>query len=425
MVHMASEGAHQIGSALPDVVAMPLEQNMQKFVSGCSPEPLHVAEGSPPWMVHMASEGAQQIGVALPDAVALPLEQDMQKFASGFSPEPLRAAEGSPQLVPSYDHVAYAVMYMPAVPVCVFSPEGACFAGSPANEAAYTTDGSPCQAWNQGLPDGRQQQQHWSCASHVMAWDSPPCEMPASCGGSGPNAFVPLKQISAGLKAVGEARAASLAYLSEPGVVRRLSFERAGCRVVQDAFDVADRRTATMLANDLRGCVVSAMKCPHGNYVVQKIIKTLAVREVPFVVEEIAAEGKALVWHEYGCRIFCRLIELAARDESVVELLDGILSETDSLAQDTFGHHIVERVLEYGVPRQQRCVSQALRGGSLVRNAGNPSAVHVLEKALEHGDKKDREALAGKLRQLPAKTLGWRLGKKVRGGRLVKAAAAA
>jgi len=268
----------------------------------------------------------------------------------------------------------------------------------------------------------QQQQQQWSCTPGVMSWESPPSS-PASCGGSGPKAVASVKWISKGLRAGGEARAASLAYLSEPGVVRRLSFEKAGCRVVQDALDVADRHTAAELAKDLRGCVVSAMQDPHGNYVVQKIIKTLTVREVPFVVEEIAAEGKALVWHEYGCRIFCRLIELAAHDESIVELLDGILSETDSLARDTFGHHIVERVLEYGVPRQQRCVSRALREGSLVRNVWNPSAVHVLEKALEHGDKKDREALAGKLRQLTK--LGWRLGKKVRGGRLAQAAAAA
>merc|ERR1719210_1309332 len=101
-----------------------------------------------------------------------------------------------------------------------------------------------------------------------------------------------------------------------------------------------------------------------------------------------------LVCHEYGCRIFCRLLENAALDRSIAELVDSILPETDWLARQKFGHHVVECVLEHGLPRQRHSVSQALREGSLMRNAWNRSAVFVIEKALLHCEKKDCEALA-------------------------------
>lgn len=338
-------------------------------------------------MVHIASTGTCQIDFTTSKVVSLPQQLDMQT-ASGCIPELQNIADGSPQLMP--DCMAYAFIFMPAD--CGFPGEISGFAASPTIGVAYPIEADANLSWGEWFQEGYGAQFSQQEEEQSLGW----------CSGSIGPKVASAKQISAGLKAGGEACAASLACLSEPGVVRQLSFKAVGCRVVQDALELADRRVAMALAKDMRGFVVEAVHSPCANYVLQKMINVLTISEVPFVVEELAAQGMELVCHEYGCRIFCRLVEHAAHDGRTAELLDHILLETDWLVRHKFGHHVVERVLEHGLPHQRRSVSQALREGSLVRNAWDRTAVHVIEKALLYGEKEDCEALAWDLLAQPA-----------------------
>jgi len=175
--------------------------------------------------------------------------------------------------------------------------------------------------------------------------------------------------------------------------VRRLAFHAAGCRAVQLALEVVDRRTAAQLATALRGSVAEAIKSPHANYVLQKIIKVLAPQEFPFVIEELAHASLDLARHEYGCRIYCRLLEHCATEKATAHLMDEVLLETEELLRHTYGHHVVECALEHGLPHQQRQIVATLRR-DLMRFSRNRSAAHVVEKALLYGNQDDRQSLA-------------------------------
>lgn len=100
-----------------------------------------------------------------------------------------------------------------------------------------------------------------------------------------------------------------------------------------------------------------------------------------------------LACHEYGCRIFSRLLEHAATDSRTIRLIDETLSEVDLLLTDTFGHHIVERVLEHGLAHQRRRIVAALRQIG-VRGAHRRTVAYILEKALLYGNPEDQRALA-------------------------------
>merc|ERR1711933_524473 len=121
--------------------------------------------------------------------------------------------------------------------------------------------------------------------------------------------------------------------------------------------------SAAQVAAGLQGAVVEAIKSPHANYVIQKIITVLSVQEAPFIAEEIQGAVAELACHEYCCRVFCRLLENAAADESTVRLIDSLLAEAEVLFTHAYGHHVVECVLEHGLVHQRSQIVSALRKG--------------------------------------------------------------
>jgi len=165
---------------------------------------------------------------------------------------------------------------------------------------------------------------------------------------------------------------------------------------VQLALDVADRSSAAQLAAGLQGAVAAAIKSPHANYVVQKIIKVLSPQEAPFIAAEMKIEGPELASHEYGCRVFCRLLENAAGDKSTARLVDIALLETDALLTHTYGHHVAECVLEHGLAHQRSQIVSALRK-DIMRIAQSRTGAYVLEKALLYGSLEDQQLLASDL----------------------------
>jgi len=199
--------------------------------------------------------------------------------------------------------------------------------------------------------------------------------------------------LTARLNAGGDELTSAVDALLEPSMVRRLSFEPAGCRVVQLALEKVDRQIAADLAIGLRGHVVEAIRSPHANYVLQKIVKVLTAKEAAFLVEEVAKASPDLARHEYGCRIYCRLLEHMASDPAVSKLIDDVLWETEELLRHTFGHHVVECALEHGLPQQRQQIIAALRK-NLLRSAWNRNAAYVVEKALLYGNVDDQTALA-------------------------------
>jgi len=195
---------------------------------------------------------------------------------------------------------------------------------------------------------------------------------------------------------------AAVDILREEGVVRRLAFQPAGCRAVQKALEVVDRKSAVQIAYCFQGIVSEAIKSPHANFVVQKIIQELSSEEVRFVVEEISEASLDFACHEYGCRIYCRLLENAAGDAPTSRLVDELLLKSDQLIQRIYGHYVVEAIVEHGLPAQQRLVVELLCK-DMFGYSRSCHGAHVVEKALESSD--DRQLLVEKLLALPADEL--------------------
>jgi len=174
------------------------------------------------------------------------------------------------------------------------------------------------------------------------------------------------------------------ALSSMRGSVWRLARGRLGCRAVQQALQAMGGRAAAAFVRELHGHVREAVESPHANYVIQKVVEVMPSSQTAFVAQELAGAGVAVACHRYGCRILCRVFEHSPRDApATAALCEEILAEASKLARHSFAHHVVESVLEHGLPPQRERVAAALRQ-DLTRGARNRNASHVIETALKY-----------------------------------------
>ncbi|CAK9110179.1 mRNA-binding protein puf3 (Pumilio homology domain family member 3) [Durusdinium trenchii] len=96
--------------------------------------------------------------------------------------------------------------------------------------------------------------------------------------------------------------------------------------IQKNAIERTGSRTAVELAQELKGHILDLAVCPHGNYVVQKVVSHLSVAASHFVLEELRGHAARTAKHRFACRILCRLLEFcgSASAELVEELLQEI-----------------------------------------------------------------------------------------------------
>lgn len=197
-------------------------------------------------------------------------------------------------------------------------------------------------------------------------------------------------KLAEGLEAGGKSRVAAVQALR--GCVVPLSFDAAGCRAVQLALQLADRKSSAELAEELRGHVGEAIRSPHANYVIQKVIEVLPMAQSSFIAEELCGMGVEVARHRYGCRILCRLLEHSATDMGPIKLIDEVLAGVGGLCRHSFGHYVIQSILEHGTPEQRHAIAAALRA-ELARSVQNRNACYVIENALSYCSVEDRQAL--------------------------------
>jgi hypothetical protein len=213
-------------------------------------------------------------------------------------------------------------------------------------------------------------------------------------------------QLASLLQAGGVARLEAFAWLQDPELTRSLSFGPAGCRTVQlaldQALDFGDKTFIEQVAAAFHGFVVDAIKSSHANFVIHKIVTVLALDDVPFFVEEIYQAGPELAKHEYGCRIFSRLLEVAPLNEHKVRLVDSVLSEVEVLLTHVYGYLVVKSILEHGLARQRSQIIMELRRNFILAVQCREGAV-VLENAILQGSSEEIKMLASDLLAMPFK----------------------
>jgi len=188
-------------------------------------------------------------------------------------------------------------------------------------------------------------------------------------------------ELSAQIEAGGVARQAAIEALV--GNVDELAFDASACRVVQKAIELGDEDDVVALSSELQGRIREAIRSPHANHVVQKMVEVLPASSLSFIVEEILGAGAELARHRYGCRVLCRLVQ--RQGEAAIarmdELIEELMPDASDLARHTFGHHVTEMVLQAGSAYQRHNIFGSLIG-DLKRNAKNRNATYVVEKAL-------------------------------------------
>lgn len=229
---------------------------------------------------------------------------------------------------------------------------------------------------------------------------SPPRVTPAAAGAANLEAILasltePPMQLSPGAVAVSGPVA---------GQVWLLSRQQSGCREVQRALEAsATYEERAALAEELRGHVWEALRCPHANYVLQKCIVTLRPQSLQFIIDELLMKGTGampqVARHRYGCRILERLLETCL-PQQVDGLVTDLLSDAVALSQHPFGNYVVQHLLEYGARGHRQALVRML--GQHVATLGTDVyASAVLGKALVHGARQDQASLAEQILQAP------------------------
>lgn len=173
----------------------------------------------------------------------------------------------------------------------------------------------------------------------------------------------------------GLARCAALEALT--GSIAELAFDASACRVVQKAFDVGEVKDTAPLARELMGRVGDAMRSPHANHVLQKIVTLLPVADIQFVIDELHGVALEFSRQRFGCRVLCRLVE----KHGAQSLVDEILPLAAELVRHVWGHHVINSILEHGSATSKEMIWKALRP-ELEGHAKNRYSTHVVMRAL-------------------------------------------
>jgi len=148
------------------------------------------------------------------------------------------------------------------------------------------------------------------------------------------------------------------------GKVWRLSQDAEGCRQVQQFLDRApteDERSA--IAQEFRGHVLKAVRCPYANFVLQKCIATLPPQHIAFMFDELLSKGtrgvSEVARHKYGCRIAQKLLDHGNTDQ-VTMMIDHLLPDSLALSKSPFGNFVMQQVSRYCSLEQRRRLLQSL-----------------------------------------------------------------
>eukprot|EP00930_Biecheleria_cincta_P035395 TRINITY_DN24347_c0_g1_i1.p1 TRINITY_DN24347_c0_g1~~TRINITY_DN24347_c0_g1_i1.p1 ORF type:complete len:511 (+),score=90.98 TRINITY_DN24347_c0_g1_i1:74-1606(+) len=194
----------------------------------------------------------------------------------------------------------------------------------------------------------------------------------------------------------GDRRSLEDAIASMRGQVWSFSRSPTGCRLVQLALEKSNQHEVGKLAEELRGHVLEAAKCPHANYVLQKMLTHLHFDAASFLAEEMVGGAVTIARNRYGCRILCRLLEFFGAHAFTSRLMDELLTECEELCCHSFAHHVIQSVLEHGTEGHRSRVMAAILTDPLAY-AQHKNASYLVERGLRHCSPKHKQALLASL----------------------------
>jgi len=168
-----------------------------------------------------------------------------------------------------------------------------------------------------------------------------------------------------------------------PGNVWELSQDPQGCRRVQDALDVAPTLEAReALAEELRGNVSKALRCPHANHVLQKCITVMPPKSLQFIIDGLLARHGLVVQaakHRYGCRIIQHLLRKCPAQQ-MQDIVEALLLQAGDLSCHVFGRYVMQQLVAFCteeqclvlvrvIEKRMSNIARSISGGSVIAAA--------------------------------------------------------
>eukprot|EP00971_Amphidinium_carterae_P342066 6481216-Amphidinium_carterae.2 len=179
-------------------------------------------------------------------------------------------------------------------------------------------------------------------------------------------------------------------------VIKPLALSQYGTHVVQQLLDSATKADKERITDILKPCIHELYLSAHGNHTLAKVVEQLPSGTVQFIVREFLGNAREVARHQYGCRIFERLIEHCPDQGDMSSLLDEIVVDAEPLCRHPFGNFVVQHLLEHGsVERRSGILRQV--DFKLPALAMHRTASHFVQQLLDYSDQDTQRVIVGKL----------------------------
>lgn len=173
------------------------------------------------------------------------------------------------------------------------------------------------------------------------------------------------------------------------GKVWVLSQDAQGCRAVQTALDdCLSAHDIDSIAMQMRGHVWEAMRCPHANHVLRKIVQNLPPATLDFIIQEIIHEGaagvKQFASHRYGCRVVEELLRTCG-SKQLHKILSLLLAEAEGLCTHMYGNFVMKAFLQHSSLLQRQMLVNTLLDNAVTMGT-NFYACAILAEVFQSDD---------------------------------------
>ena len=124
-----------------------------------------------------------------------------------------------------------------------------------------------------------------------------------------------------------------------------LSQDQAGCRFLQEKIENDPKNTVKIFFNNLIPNIITIMKDPFGNYLVQKLYPYLSQEDINIILEKISNDIFDLGSNMYATRCIQNIINHLSNKDLVNKFLNLIKPHIISLLKDIHGVHIVNKFI--------------------------------------------------------------------------------
>jgi hypothetical protein len=179
----------------------------------------------------------------------------------------------------------------------------------------------------------------------------------------------------------------------QPGILWEAARSDAkSSKALQDALSMAadngyhhnEWRDAVNMVWHLAYNVRQACESPHANFVISHIFETMPTWAVIDLAQELQYHAVEVAQGRFGCRCVIRLIRHHAQsgDETVSNVIMQLINAVKDLGRHQFGTHVVQELIESGLPEHRRAIVGAFQR-SLLSHCKNRLSYRIVEKAFE------------------------------------------